>query len=277
MNDLSIRFLTAVVFLTIMITGLFYSIYSMMLLFLGVNILAIWEYQTLLDTHPARQHQSPFEEKIIMCLVSSIVYMVIAGTSLNFLAINNIAWLLPLISMLFIKELYAGNKNPFIHLSLNLTAILYITVPCALVNIIANYDGNFEPLRILGILFLVWVNDTGAYFTGRKFGKTKLFERVSPKKTWEGSVGGAVTVFIVAYLLILIFPPVFSATQWLGIALISIVFGTLGDLIESLLKRTLKVKDSGTILPGHGGILDRFDALIFALPFIYAFLCLWNG
>ncbi len=273
-SDLLTRMMTAAVFLTVMITGIFYSINSLFLLFLLINILAIWEYLTLIDRYPVNNHPLPLEEKMIMTTVSGIIYAVLGGACLGLISIQNVAWVLPILSALFIKELFSGAPNPFIRLSLNLTGILYITLPLALVNGIANYEYSFEPVRILGILLLISVNDTGAYFAGRRFGKTKLFERVSPKKTWEGSAGGAVAVFIVMFLVDQILGG-FTTTEWFGIAIIAIIFGGIGDLIESLLKRSLGVKDSGNILPGHGGILDRFDAFIFAIPFIFSFLYLW--
>lgn len=273
-TDLLTRMMTAFVFLAVMITGIFYSINSLFLLFLLINILAIWEYQTLIDLYPVNNHPLPFEEKMIITTVSGIIYTVVGGACLGLISIQNVAWVLPIVSFLFIKELFSGAPNPFIRLSLNLTGILYLTLPLALVNGIANYGDEFTPVRILGILLLISVNDTGAYFAGRQFGKTKLFERVSPKKTWEGSIGGAIAVFIVMYLVDNILGG-FTSTEWLGIAIIAIIFGGIGDLIESLLKRSLGVKDSGNILPGHGGILDRFDAFIFAIPFIFSFLYLW--
>ncbi|MBL0246373.1 MAG: phosphatidate cytidylyltransferase [Sphingobacteriales bacterium] len=123
-------------------------------------------------------------------------------------------------------------------------------------------------------MLLVWSNDTAAYLSGRAFGRHKLFERISPKKTWEGTIGGGLFTLFVGWLLSILFR--FSLTTWLGIAALAVLCGTWGDLIESLLKRSLGVKDSGSLLPGHGGVLDRFDALLFVLPFVFAFLYLWG-
>ncbi len=123
-------------------------------------------------------------------------------------------------------------------------------------------------------MLLLWASDSGAYFSGKTFGKHKLFPRISPGKTWEGWFGGTLAAILVGYILSRFFLDL-NLPQWLGIAVIVSIFGVLGDLIESLLKRSLQVKDSGTLIPGHGGILDRFDSLVFVVPFVVAFLKLF--
>jgi phosphatidate cytidylyltransferase len=129
----------------------------------------------------------------------------------------------------------------------------------------------------MGFFLLLWTNDTGAYLAGKSFGKHKLFERISPKKTWEGSIGGLALAIAVAYGVS--FLPTFvdiTKTDWLVIGFLVAVFGSFGDLFESLLKRNLKIKDSGTILPGHGGVLDRFDGLFLAVPAMFFYLLFTN-
>ena len=134
--------------------------------------------------------------------------------------------------------------------------------------------GYYSWQVIMGTMLLLWASDSGAYFAGKTFGRHKLFPRISPGKTWEGWFGGTLTAILVGYLISLYFHDL-NLPQWLGIAIIVSVFGVLGDLIESLLKRSLQVKDSGTLIPGHGGILDRFDSLVLVVPFIVAFLKLF--
>ena len=133
--------------------------------------------------------------------------------------------------------------------------------------------GAFHPNIIFGLLLLTWANDTGAYLIGSQIGRTKLFPRISPKKTWEGSLGGVLVAFMTAYLLSLFFKDL-VLKDWLILAFLVSIFGSIGDLVESMLKRSLKIKDSGNLLPGHGGMLDRFDAFLFLLPFAAAYL-LW--
>ncbi len=129
-------------------------------------------------------------------------------------------------------------------------------------------NGVFSEFLIFGIFLLVWVNDTFAYITGRLLGKHKLFERVSPKKTIEGSIGGFLFSMLAAYM-IAIYTNELPVLSWMILAMVVVLFGSLGDLVESFFKRNAKVKDSGAILPGHGGLLDRLDSLIFAAPFVY--------
>ena len=128
---------------------------------------------------------------------------------------------------------------------------------------------NYEIL--IGYFFVLWANDTGAYLVGRKLGRTKLFERISPKKTWEGSMGGLFFGLLLGYVNSLLFTGLGTLT-WMSLALIIVLFGSLGDLVESLFKRSLGIKDSGKILPGHGGVLDRFDGIFISAPMVYTFL-----
>ena len=129
----------------------------------------------------------------------------------------------------------------------------------------------FSPNIVAGILFLTWANDSFAYIVGSKIGKTPFFLRISPKKTWEGTIGGAVFCMLTAGIIAQFFTQL-SLLDWLVVGAIVAVFGTIGDLVESLLKRSVGVKDSGSFMPGHGGFLDRFDAFIFCIPFVYFYL-----
>ncbi len=177
-------------------------------------------------------------------------------------------------SLWFLAELFANPKNPFGNVGRALTGIFYIAMPIALANLIVYAPNAFHPNRIFGLLWLIWTNDTVAYLVGSRIGKTKLFERISPGKTWEGTLGGVVGTVGMAWGLAVLFPTDFSVNQWLAIGAVVAVFGTLGDLVESMLKRSLGVKDSGTLLPGHGGLLDRFDSFLFVLPFVWLVLLL---
>ena len=136
-----------------------------------------------------------------------------------------------------------------------------------------SFTNEYSFQIILGFFIMLWTNDTGAYLAGRFFGKHKLFERISPKKTWEGSFGGGLLTLAAAYILSLFFTNL-DLTNWIVISILVAIFGGLGDLVESMLKRSLNIKDSGNILPGHGGILDRFDGLLISITFIYSYLYL---
>ncbi|WP_143959571.1 phosphatidate cytidylyltransferase [Litoribacter populi] len=181
--------------------------------------------------------------------------------------------LFPLVSLVFFVKLYRkSDKKPFTGIAYTFLGIFYVAIPFCLLTVSAfAIDDTFHAEIIVGALLILWASDTGAYFAGTKFGKTKLFERVSPKKSWEGSLGGAVAAFITAMVLARFFL-VLEQWQWFCVTAIIVIAGTYGDLIESLFKRSIAIKDSGNKLPGHGGFMDRFDGLLLSAPFIAAFL-----
>ncbi len=182
----------------------------------------------------------------------------------------------PLVSLTFFIKLYKKtDKKPFTGVAYTYLGIFYVAVPISLLNLaVFSVDGLYHYEILIGCLLILWASDSGAYFAGTRFGKTKLFERVSPKKSWEGFLGGAFSAIVVAFVLSQYFV-VLEDWKWLVIAGIIIIAGTYGDLIESLFKRSIEIKDSGSVLPGHGGFMDRFDGLLLSAPFITAFLKIW--
>ena len=184
---------------------------------------------------------------------------------------------IPMLFILIIAELWRIREKPFENIAYSVLGVLYISLPLGLMTFFFNPAVPSGPLHYgtaLGYLFILWTSDTAAYLVGSLLGKHHLFERISPKKSWEGSIGGALFALLISYGISFIFTG-HSAKEWLLIALLIIIFGTLGDLSESLLKRSLNIKDSGNILPGHGGILDRFDAVLVSVPFVFVFLTLF--
>lgn len=178
----------------------------------------------------------------------------------------------PFISVTYLIKLYKKTeKKPFTNIAFTFLGIFYVAVPIALVNHAVFEGGRYNYQVILGSLLILWASDTGAYFAGTRFGKHKLFERISPKKSWEGFWGGAFLASVMTFVLSLYFTSL-TIVDWLVIGLIIIIGGTFGDLVESLLKRSIEIKDSGKSLPGHGGFLDRFDGLLISAPFIAAYL-----
>ncbi|HOX81384.1 MAG TPA: phosphatidate cytidylyltransferase [Chryseolinea sp.] len=178
----------------------------------------------------------------------------------------------PMISLIFVIKLYKkSDRKPFTNIAITILGIFYVAVPISLLNIAAFENGIYNYEIMFGCLFILWASDTGAYFAGTFFGKRKLFERISPKKSWEGFFGGAALALIFTFGIAHYFHTL-ALWQWTIVGLIIIVGGTLGDLVESLLKRSIEIKDSGDSLPGHGGFLDRFDGLLISAPFIVAFL-----
>ena len=177
----------------------------------------------------------------------------------------------------YIKELFGKHPNPIANLGTIMLSQMYVVLPLSLINVLAFtpfecYHSEAPYYAIaLAIYIFIWVNDTGAYLSGITLGKHKMFPRISPKKSWEGAIGGALAT-IVSALIVSHFYTFMDLWQWIGMALVVVVTGTFGDLTESMIKRHLDIKDSGHILPGHGGFLDRLDSMLFAIPAVVAYL-----
>jgi phosphatidate cytidylyltransferase len=212
---------------------------------------------------------------------------VIAGSIINImfaLIIRNdwdYGWfyhLIPVFLLMIIIKLFEKTKREFDTLAYQVLGIIYICFPLSMLADFGRFSSlTYDGALPIGFFIMLWTCDTGAYLVGRKFGKRKLFERISPKKTWEGSFGGAALVIIVAFLLSQFdYFDILDLHEWVIVGLITLVFGTFGDLTESLLKRNIDVKDSGTLLPGHGGVMDRFDGLFLAVPAVYFYLLFTN-
>lgn len=176
-----------------------------------------------------------------------------------------------LLGVIYISELYRKASNPFENIAYTMIGVFYVAMPLALLHFASFSNGFFSYQIALGCFFLLWASDTGAYFAGRTLGKNKLFPRISPNKTWEGLAGGQLMAIGIAVVLGIYFTDL-PLWKWLCLSVIICITGTYGDLIESMLKRSLQIKDSGTLIPGHGGILDRFDGLLMAAPFAAFFL-----
>lgn len=277
MKGLMQRVITAIFFAAAVLGGLLGGQYAFLLLFVVITALCLWEFLSLtLQTNTIAGNGI---RRVFGVFFGLIPIVLVAIDQMPLLANGDtmltkaILLAIPLFFLVFIYELFSEAKAPFGNLAYLLLGIVYIGIPFALLVLIAMQSGTYSPNLILGMLFLTWANDSGAYFVGSKLGKTPLFPRISPNKTWEGSIGGLVLGLLVGWGLSFLFPE-YTILEWLIIALIVVVFGALGDLVESMLKRSLKVKDSGHLLPGHGGFLDRFDAFIFVIPFVAAFV-LW--
>jgi phosphatidate cytidylyltransferase len=199
---------------------------------------------------------------------------------------NSFLVLIPVMLVIIVIELYRQQEKPFDSLAHTFFSILYTAVPFSMFPFaafgrtglasLASHPGIvFSPGIIIGFFLLIWSNDTGAYLSGMTMGRHKLFERISPKKTWEGFFGGMIIAALVAWFLSG-WLGVVNSLHWIIISLIISIAGTYGDLVESMLKRSLGVKDSGSIMPGHGGFLDRFDSAIISFPLVYLFISLFG-
>ncbi len=279
MNNFLVRTVTGVLFVAIMVVCFFRPL-AMILLFALATGLAIWEFTGLVN-----EREKVHVNRFICTAAGVFFFLAVAGfCSGQTPSSVFIPYLITLI-YLFVSELYAKNEDPIHCWAYSMLSQLYIALPFSCINVLAFHDTmglgiTYNALLPLSVFIFLWMNDTGAYCTGSLIGKHKLFPRISPGKSWEGSIGGGIVVLIVAALVayvdgneLLVDQNVgmqsatgLSLPEWLGLGLTVTVFGTWGDLVESLIKRTLGVKDSGKLLPGHGGMLDRFDSSLLAIP-----------
>lgn len=265
-NNFVLRSITGIIFVTVLVGCIFGGPISFTILFSIITGLSIYEFGTIVE----KSGEVQINKRI--CILAGI-FMFLAFAYIGLVPRKNEVFIpyLFLLLYIFISELYLKKKNPIHNWAYAMMSQVYIALPFSLLNILAYYslDGEsvsgFTPILPLSIFIFNWVNDTGAYCTGMLFGKHRLFERISPKKSWEGSIGGGVFSILAAWAMSHFFP-FMSTGVWIGLGLTVVVFGTWGDLTESLMKRTLGIKDSGNILPGHGGMLDRFDSTLMAVP-----------
>ncbi len=266
MNNFLKRTLTAAGFVAVLLGCTYYNQLSFTILFFVVTVMGVWEFYTLAE----KGENKP--QKVLGTIAGASLFitnaMVCMGYDKRLLIIN-----LPLLFIIFIAELYTKAVNPFRNIAFTVLGIFYVALPFSLLNYLVTFTGKYSYELMFGFFFILWCNDAGAYLAGSAFGKRKLFPRISPGKSWEGSIGGAIAGYIVVFIISGWYKDL-RIVDWIVIAAILIVIGTLGDLVESLLKRSKNVKDSGTLLPGHGGILDRFDSLIMATPFVFSYLYL---
>jgi phosphatidate cytidylyltransferase len=272
MNNLTQRTITGGVLGLLITVAVSWNAYSFIFLILVIDLLGLLEFYRLF--HVAGL--SPLKKAGVILSVSMVLTCALTISRIigpKILLIN-----IPIVSGIFISELFRQEKNPFHNLAFTFLGILCITIPlCFFIAIgyLPVVSGIYHSQISLGYFLILWASDSGAYFIGKALGAHPLFKRISPKKTWEGSLGGAACALFVAYLISRYFA-IQNATGWMSMAILIIVAGTFGDLIKSLMKRSLNLKDSGTILPGHGGMLDRFDTLLGSAPIVFCYFVLFR-
>ncbi|MEM0542765.1 phosphatidate cytidylyltransferase [Flavobacterium sp. j3] len=259
MNTTITRALSGAVYVLLLVSATLYSSYSFLSLFGLLLILSVIEFCKLINLKPLFP--------VVLAILSYLLFNLNNTVKTNEILLLIAALLVSLRSILFLFE---KNKKPLDSTSKYVFLVGYLILPIIIFTKIPFIANHYFPKVIISFLCIIWTNDTFAYLVGKSFGKTKLFERVSPKKTIEGFIGGGISAIFVAVLVAKFYlnEPIF---QWMIIAILIVIFGTLGDLIESKFKRNAGVKDSGDVMPGHGGFLDRLDSIIFASPFIYLF------
>ncbi len=275
MGNFWTRTITGLSMVFILLAALWFTGWVFMVVFLFITVLGLWEFYGLIDgeqCHP---------QKYYGVAAGTILYLVTAlaclmpemGFDTLWMAILPFILPIPIFFLSFILELYRKKMNPVVNVAMTTLGFYYIALPFSLLLYFAKPDVMHfwgMPVILVGYFIFTWIYDTAAYLYGRQFGKHKLFERISPKKTWEGTIAGVIVTLLTAVGLFFLVRDL-PLTDWLVLAIIVLVFGTHGDLVESLLKRSLNIKDSGTILPGHGGILDRFDTMLISAPFVFLY------
>ena len=277
MKNFIVRTITAVFFVAAIVTC-FLNPRAMVLLFGLVTGMTIWEFTGLVN-----DHRGGITINRMICTVAGVYFfLAMAGYNSGLTPATVFIPYLVSIIYLMVAELYLKQEDPIGDWAYTMFSQLYIALPFSLLNVLAfrstGYDIQYTYLVPLSVFVFLWINDTGAYICGSLLGKHKLFPRISPGKSWEGSIGGGILVMAIAVLVWYLTEKYgvndiqLNALEWAGLGLTIVVFGTWGDLIESLFKRTIGIKDSGNILPGHGGMLDRFDSSLMAIPAAVVYL-----
>jgi phosphatidate cytidylyltransferase len=291
------RLLTGAIFVTVLISSILLGSITYYLLFSVIVILSMIEFYSF------SKHTSAKPQMWLGVFTGWLFFTFNYLYAVDFIQLRYFVIFIPIFILFMINELYLYHKRPLTSLAFSFLGIIYVAVPFAMLNYFVFRSGvnisevdvtigtediinnsvdymNFlnpnktvfyTPYFLLGFLILIWIYDTFAYLVGIAIGKHRLFERVSPKKSWEGAIGGAVSTIGISLLFPFFFPTILWY-QWMILAGLIVIFSTYGDLVESLFKRSLQIKDSGSMLPGHGGMLDRFDSVLIAAPIVFVYL-----
>lgn len=267
MSNLFKRTITGILFVVAVITSIISGPFVFSGLFFIFMVIGTWEFYKLAERDDVSI------QKIPGILTAIALYTLCVLSLTGIVPFYTLLLILILLYALFIYELYTRKPKPISNIAYTIIGVIYVALPFSLLNALAFLSGKgmYSSHLLLGYFFILWTNDTGAYIAGNILGRNKLFERISPKKTWEGSIGGLILSMIVASFVSAYYHDL-SMLQWIVMAFVIVVTSTLGDLTESLFKRGADCKDSGNILPGHGGVLDRFDGLLLSVPFVYMYL-----
>lgn len=282
LQNFFVRVATSVVFVIVLVGCILYSPTTFDILFGIITAMTVWEFTGIVNKKADLQ-----VNRFITTVAGTYLFFAMMAFNMN--ACGSEIFIPYLISIMYlmISELYFDRKNNIYNWAFSMMAQLYVALPLSLLNTLAYIavpqqfeqpHAVYTPTIILATFIFIWCSDAGAYLVGSLIGKRKLFPRISPGKSWEGSIGGCVIAVLVALLIAHFMPmlqlpaPISSPLQWAGMAVVVVIFGTWGDLIESLFKRRVGIKDSGNILPGHGGMLDRFDSTLMAVPAVVVYL-----
>ena len=280
MKNFLIRTASGAVMLIVVLGAMLLSKWSFMALISVIAIGGMWEFYRF-------SQKAGYEPMKALGIFTGIV-MLCAGLALSMffdsansgnalvLLVASIAALVLIVPLMFICELYRKSSTPIANIATSLLGALYVALPMALLIVIPMLlgGGEWNPWIMILYIFIIWANDVFAYLFGITLGRHRLFERISPKKSWEGFFGGLLGAMAMGWVAAIILGA--SVPMWIGLALMAAISGVFGDLVESLMKRSVDIKDSGNIIPGHGGWLDRFDALILSAPFVFIYACIYT-
>lgn len=248
-----------------MIMALIASEYSLLGITILISIVALEEYFNIAKSLEIKPQKAMGHVLSLLTIV--LTFLIIKKIVL----LESLLLLIPAIFMVLILQLFHKHKKPLESVALTIFPLIHITIPLTLMIILGTIGEEYDYQLNLGILFMIWANDTFAYIMGVTMGKTPLFPRVSPKKSWEGFISGLVASITVSQIIAHHWT-IIPSTNWAILSVITVLGAVFGDLVESLYKREAMIKDSGTLLPGHGGVLDRFDSLFMVMPFSFVYL-----
>lgn len=281
MKNFLIRTASGAVMLIVVLGAMLLSKWSFMALMAAIAIGGMWEFYRFAEKagYNPMKVLGIFTGIMILCIgVAAMLFFELGGDSASapLLLITAASALVLIVPLMFICELYRKSATPIANIATSLLGALYVAFPMALLLIVPMLlgVGKWNPWIMIFYIFIIWANDVFAYLFGITLGRHRLFERISPKKSWEGFFGGLLGAMAMGWVAATILEA--SVPMWVGLALVAAISGVFGDLVESLMKRSVDVKDSGNIIPGHGGWLDRFDALILSAPFVFIYACLYT-
>ena len=269
MKKLITRTITGVVLVIVMLSAILASVYSYVILLLLILAGGLLEFSKLYNQSDIR----PI--KWLSYLISFSLFGISFSVSQGLVGAKYFLLLFPLLLLVMASELYRNKKNPIENIAVTVFSILYLAVPLSFINFLVFPEilsgSHYSPKLLVALFAIIWTYDSGAYLFGVSIGKHRLFERISPKKSWEGAIGGTLTA-VIASCFISRYIPEIQMIHWIAISVLTVISSTFGDLTESMFKRYFNIKDSGQILPGHGGVLDRFDSVLFAVPVVVVYL-----
>lgn len=274
MKKFLIRTATGAAFVAALIGSIIYGKESFGILFSFITGFAVAEFSSIVKRYKNVSFSTP------LAVLAGAFLFIATYASVHGAKISTVTYYTPFMAIVayaFIRQLFDAESKPLDNYAYFTLPLIYVALPFALLNILTTVGAEpgttYSWLMPLSIFIFIWCNDSGAFCVGCTIGRHKMFERISPKKTWEGFAGGAVVAAIAGYAMAQFFT-VMNVWEWIGMALTVVAAGTLGDLIESSMKREMQIKDSGKILPGHGGWLDRFDSTLLAVPCVIIYLYL---